>query len=832
MAFPDPSRPSTQGLDCALSDSLLTSQFHTRMAIEAFEDCWTYDELENASRFLSEYLRGLDLPAGRTVCILAARNPGLIVALIGTIAAGMAFVIMDPAYPSERTMQCLALVRPIGLISVNQDADLSGRYEEAIRTYGAGRFILALPGRKAELTKDLRLRAFGSRATKSPTALSPRSLLYIAFTSGSTGFPRGIVGEHAPVTHFLAWQRRRFNLTAEERVTMLSGLGHDPLLRDIFMPLCIGAAICIPPRECFTVPGRLFEWMRKSRITVSHLTPSLATLLLTGMPQYDDAPLESLRLVFFGGEPLTYSLVRRLKARAPNVTIVNCYGSTETPQVAGYHVVSQQETEALSDSTRISATVPVGCGIDDVQLLVQAEDGRLCEVGEQGEIWIRSPYLAREVRYQNGRCRASNKINTHTGDPADSIYPTGDWGIYLPDGAVAFIGRKDKQIKIRGHRVQLEEIERLLASEPDLLSYHIDVGLDKGLQPFLTVYLIPQPHREMDTRSLKRKLAEQLPDYMVPGRLTTVREFPLTPNGKVDTQTLRSAVSPSIPALAGTQPTDVNSRVLRLCANELAAPSLGIDDSLVDSGLNSLQSITLCSAIEEQFKVRISGQDLVECDTPRRLANRINVHAARQKNPMPAMGMDGHRVSHKVGSRLIDPPTPLPLYEGSRPRLLPRYENVWTGVKNRLLQIFARIAPDPVRVKCHRWRRVTIGENVSIGYDTVVETSYPWLVKIGNHVNIGMRVTIIGHFRGMGSREMGIYTVEIDDLAFIGPGVIILPNVKIGRGAVVTAGSVVNSSIPPLVMAHGNPAVPIARCGVPLTGNTTYSEFLRHLQSL
>jgi acetyltransferase-like isoleucine patch superfamily enzyme len=141
----------------------------------------------------------------------------------------------------------------------------------------------------------------------------------------------------------------------------------------------------------------------------------------------------------------------------------------------------------------------------------------------------------------------------------------------------------------------------------------------------------------------------------------------------------------------------------------------------------------------------------------------------------------------------------------------------------------ARVAADPVRVACHRRRGVALGEGVSLGYDTVIETAFPNLVKIGNGVNVGMRVTIIAHFRGMEGSDTGPPTVVIEDDAFIGPGAIILPNVTIGRAAVVAAGSVVSSSVPPLTFVHGNPAKPVARCGVPLTGETTYEEFLRSL---
>jgi acetyltransferase-like isoleucine patch superfamily enzyme len=158
------------------------------------------------------------------------------------------------------------------------------------------------------------------------------------------------------------------------------------------------------------------------------------------------------------------------------------------------------------------------------------------------------------------------------------------------------------------------------------------------------------------------------------------------------------------------------------------------------------------------------------------------------------------------------------------------------GLKNRAFQILALYAPGykSTRVWLHRMRGVSIGDNVSIGLSAIIETAYPRLVSIGNNVSIGMRTLIIGHLRDstMQARQRNRATVQIEDDAYIGPGVIILPNVTIGRGAVVSAGSVVSQSIPPGMLARGNPAKPIARCGKSLGGGISYEEFIRHLEPL
>ena len=158
-------------------------------------------------------------------------------------------------------------------------------------------------------------------------------------------------------------------------------------------------------------------------------------------------------------------------------------------------------------------------------------------------------------------------------------------------------------------------------------------------------------------------------------------------------------------------------------------------------------------------------------------------------------------------------------------------DNILTGTRNRLLQILARFAPGARtwRVRLHRWRGVRIGEGVWIGYDAIIETSYPWLVSIGNNSEIGLRVVILAHFKKNVDESR---SVVIEEEVFIGPGAIILQNVTIGRGAVVTSGSVVTRSVPPMTLVQGNPARPVAICGIPLTGEVSLDEFSRNLRPL
>ena len=578
--------------------------------------------------------------------------------------------------------------------------------------------------------------------------------------------------------------------------------------------------------------------MQASRITVAHLTPALGSLLLAS-DRKALGKLDSLRFAFFGGEMLKYPLVRKLKESAPNATVLNCYGTTETPQIMGFHVVTDDEIiEALSDGTAMS-TVPIGKGIDGAQLLVLDEHNQLCAPAHEGQIAVRSPYLAKEVRREDGRALDVFRPNPHGIGAADRMYPTGDYGYYRSDGSVVCTGRKDRQIKIRGHRLQLEEIEHVLASAPGVSQYQLDVETSQPGDPLIILYAVFSEAEAAHDR-LRELLASQLPPFMVPAMIVPVDALPRTPNGKVDLHQLRAKKSP---AKAKLEPgltsdlTPVESELLRIFSAQTAGMISSPDDDLTTAGLDSLRRINACCAIEAALGATFSVGEILECRTIRGIAALLQRTSPMPENAAGAGATATFRTPVPSGSTGTASPEPAttsaPLVSPNHPaRLFPENENLLAGVKNRVLQLLARNAPDAWRIRLHRLRGVQIGDRVSIGYDSIVETAYPWLVRIGNNVNIGMRVTIIGHFRGMARRERGHHSVDIQDYAFVGPGVLILPSVTIGRGAVVTAGSIVNTPIPPFVLAHGNPAKPIARCGVSLSGKTTYEDFLRQLRPL
>ncbi len=785
-----------------------------RVAIQSGEGEWTYADLDASSAKIRDYLLARvvsdDNPWGNPIiAVYAKRSPALVCVLLAIIRSGYAFTILDPSYPGSRLANCLELVRPAGFINIAAQpiADLVRSTLSSLDEC----FILDFPESKTQLrdwNSSERLSCFEDRE------VDLDATLYIAFTSGTTGTPRAIVGSRRPVYHFLRWQEQAFCLSGDERGSMLSGLSHDPLLRDIFMPLWVGGTVCVPPRECYEQPNALFEWIKQSRITVIHLTPSIGDMLLAGGNRKMALGLPDLRFAFFGGDVLRYKTVQQMNSVASKARIINCYGATETPQVAAYHVI---EPEEVSDAAP-NSFVPIGKGIDGCELLVTNVQGMICNEGEIGEIRVCSEFPAKRIVEDKDFDKGVQLFTSAVDVRTESIYCTGDQGYTLKDGSVMFVGRNDRQIKIRGYRVNLGEIDSVVTRDVSVLQHHLVVEGSPDENKRIVLYVVASEGKDV-LPQLRHSLTMSLPRYMIPDRIIPVSSLPLTPNGKVDRSRLQQLSQ--LPVLSddqGDSDTKSSHVLLKIFRRATSNATIELTERMDQLGINSLQALCLCCEIEEIFGIQFSTGELFGCTDIASLKRAIENLACG--NPETSTGM---RPSWELTQQKEIS------YDGASPTLFPSGENFLVGLRNRFLQLLARVAPDAWRGRLHRARGVTIGEGVSVGYDTIIETSYPWLVRIGDWVNIGMRTTIIGHFRSMVPTLKGNFTVDIREGAFIGPGVIILPNIIIGEGAVVAAGSVVNRSVEPFTFVQGNPATPIATCGVKLTGDTQYEEFIRKL---
>ncbi len=504
-------------------------------------------------------IRAAGAAPGRPVAVLAARDVRLAPVLLGVLATGCRWVILDPAWPPAILARQLTAVHARILIRFPGIADPD-------------------PGQSGRTLLDVTDLAAGE-----PTVPyeAPADRGYLSLTSGTTGAHKQIITPERPLAHFLDWYPRTFGLGPADRFALLAGLAHDPLLRDLFTPLVLGARSHVPEQAWLRDPARLLTWLREEQITVVHLTPQLGRLI-TATGQGNTLP--ALRLIALGGDRASYADARALRDLAPRARIVNFYGTTETPQAQAYHEVTIDGDEADPGGQPL----PVGRGIDGAQILVLDATGRPAGVGEFGEVALRSRYLA------TGYADAALTRQRFTAAPgaigSDRVFRTGDLGRYLPDGAVVLTGRADDQVKIRGFRVELGEVEAALMAHRDIRVACVTAPDDNG-ERLLHAYAVPA-RSGVHARQLHDHLRAHLPEYAVPANIILLSVLPLTPNGKVDRAALGKLGLPPrrrVEELVGR-----TERVIAgVWCEVLGLPRLGATDNFFDVGGHSLALVAI-----------------------------------------------------------------------------------------------------------------------------------------------------------------------------------------------------------------------------------------------
>ncbi|MBA54635.1 MAG: hypothetical protein CMK89_09285 [Pseudomonadales bacterium] len=555
----------------------------------------SYGELELQSRSIASALLQRGIGQDDVVSILAVRSPALITSLLGVLRAGAAFNILDSGYPVDRLQAILAEARPALLLDATEQSTDPDQLQQALGITPVALTALAAEGGDAEGFEENH---------------DPNSLAYLAFTSGSTGKPKGIRADFAPVSHFVEWYRTTYQIQPSDRISMMSGLAHDPLLRDIFVPLAVGASIVIPDPEWMLNPETLFTWFDENKVSVAHMTPSMARLVLDTAPRIATsdasgsgesiAALSSLRLLGIGGDRLSRALVSQLMAFAPNAQIAGFYGATETPQVmAAFNAV---------DVDRLPEYMPIGRGIDTVDILVLDQQGNLCGPGQVGEIAIRTPFLSQGYLDAD---ESVFQLNRHSHEVSDRVYHTGDKGRYRTDGLVEFLGRLDQQIKIRGFRVEPQEVETAIVQALGASASSVVVGgKDPRGDDCLIAYVACESESFND--ALRLQLRSQLPEYMVPSLFIAVDSIPLTRNGKVDKRRLPNPDDHWVAKEYVAPRSETEREIADIWQAVLKVDQISVVDNFFDVGGHSLLAVQIVSRVKEKYQIEFSMRRLME----------------------------------------------------------------------------------------------------------------------------------------------------------------------------------------------------------------------------
>jgi amino acid adenylation domain-containing protein len=530
----------------------------------------SYRELNDRSNRIAHYLRKSGVGPDVLVGIYLERSLDMVAGILGILKAGGAYVPLDPAYPKDR----------IGFILENAQAPVLLTQQSLVDT------LPEHPATVIRLDTDWQLIARESTENLANPA-APRNLAYVLYTSGSTGKPKGVQIEHRNLVNFLTSMAKQPGLKSEDVLVAVTTLSFDIAGLELYLPLITGAQVVLASREQAVDGKELIALLEHSRATVVQATPATWRMLIeTGWR--GDSHLK----VLCGGEALPSDLADLLLSRCAELW--NMYGPTETTIWSSVYRVANT----------LANTAPIGRPIANTTMYILGAQKRPVPIGVPGELYIGGDGVARG--YWDRPDLTAEKFLDDPFRPGERIYRTGDLAKYLADGNIQFLGRADFQVKVRGFRIELEEIEAVLAQHPAVQQGVVIVREDRPGDKRLVGYLIPKVDQDPSTADLREHLKASLPEYMVPSLFVKLTSLPLTPNGKINRRALPSpdwSQIESLGSVAARDPLEV--MLVEIWQKVLGLPQVGVTDNFFDLGGHSLLAARLLSEVE-----KVAGREI------------------------------------------------------------------------------------------------------------------------------------------------------------------------------------------------------------------------------
>jgi amino acid adenylation domain-containing protein len=609
--------------------SRAAERFGTNTAIEQMGERITYGELESRANNLANFLIASGAAPNSTVAIMAESRAEIITSMLGILKARCVFVPLDPTLPENRLQMMVAEVSPKWFITQ------SGLYSKTGKIVGddgtKASVICVDDGEVNDDCCDRLVRASDYAAFSDTTTPSvgaePDDPCYVYFTSGSTGRPKAILGRTKGLGHYIRWEIKTFGVQEGTRVSQFITPVFDPFLRDVFVPLCAGGVVCVPDgKDTILRAAKLIDWIDIQQINLIHCVPFLFRLMINEAlsPYY----FSSLKYILLAGEPLAPSDVKKwMDVFGKRIELVNIYGPTETTLAKFFH--------PIKPSDAYKQAIPVGKPIDGAAALIVADDGTLCGPGSVGEVYIQTAYRSLGYYNQPEQTKEVFIVNPFSDDPDDIVYKTGDLGRILPDGGLDLLGRKDSQVKIRGVRIELHEIENLLRQHEAVRDVAVVDREDPSGQKYLCAYIVV--NGGADTGAIRDYLSTHLPEYMMPSAFVALKTLPRLPSGKINRKAL-PAPGDDCSALRLYVPprTPVEEELVRIWQEILGVRRVGVFDSFFELGGHSLSIIQLASRIWDGFQVELPLEVLFDNPTIVHMTSAI-VSAQAAQGDLPGV---------------------------------------------------------------------------------------------------------------------------------------------------------------------------------------------------
>ena len=583
----------------------------------------SYEALRQWYEQISGSLQACGLHAGEAVGVYLESGIDYVSTILGINLSGVVFMPLEVQYPQKRLEHILEVVRPRVIVTraglrtelMEKLSGMSCDWLEQMVYLNRSDLQIS----REVLKQDGATEQAAAIETIEPVAgtgvkVKGDDSNYLLYTSGSTGVPKVIEGRHRSLSHFIHWEVAEFNLGQEVRVGQLVPLSFDVSLRDIYVPLLSGGVLVVPDRATRQDGRLLVDWIRRESITLLHTVPSVLRLLMREM---GSGGLPSLRLVILAGEALYWrDVLQWRELTGTSSELVNIYGPTETTLAKIFYRVGAQVGEPHN-------MLPLGKPISNTSILI-INNRVQCKTGAIGEIHIRTPFMTKG--YYRDAALTSEKFiqNPLHNDYIDIVYKTGDYGRYLADGNISFAGRQDGQVKIRGNRVEVAEVESTLLGltgigQVVVLAHRLQASRENEVgEEVLCCYYTGQVQ---DNGVVRSYLADRLPEYMHPSYYLQLEELPLALNGKVDKRSLpapQELLEAQFPYEA--PQTALEELLCTMWAELLGLRRVGVATSFFELGGHSLTATRAVSRIYKETGIEINLKDFFDRPRIRQLA--------------------------------------------------------------------------------------------------------------------------------------------------------------------------------------------------------------------
>ena len=570
-------------------------------AVRACDGTLTYAQLDADANRLAHLLLARGVGPGHHVGVLLPRGARLVTAFVAILKTGAAYLPIDPTFPAERIATIVDDGTPAAILSTQ---DTAGAVAVDSLPLDAPDTLARLAAQPSHNPAD----------ADRPAPLTLESPSYVVYTSGTTGRPKGVVLPARVLLNLLAFLGTAQPAAPGDRVSQFSAVGFDVSEKEMLIALLTGATLCVPDDDTCLDPDRLAHWLDQHRITVFH-APDLVINAVYQAALEHGLRLDTLRHVSQGGEPLQLSALKRDVHRAcPELRLHSTFGPSETHLVARY-------TAAANPGDWPGGAPPLGTPIWNATIRVLDERLRPVPIGVTGEVYLAGPSLAHGYLNRTG-LTAQRFVADPGGSPGERMYRTGDLARWRRDGGLEYAGRADLQVKVRGVRVELGELNSVIAGHPAVASAATVLREDRPGDKRLVAYVVAAPGQRPAPDELHQHVARVLPLTVVPSAFVVLDALPFTANGKLDRGALPA---PSHQGTDGRAPSTPDEQVLcRLFAEVLDLPEVGVDDGFFALGGHSLLITKLVNRVRAILGRELPIRAVFETPSPRELARQLD----------------------------------------------------------------------------------------------------------------------------------------------------------------------------------------------------------------